>query len=80
MSTIDYIVLFGYFISITAFGLWMARKTKTSDAYFRGERKFKWYIMIGQAFGVGTHAEMTLAAPCNITPILKTKKETAKSE
>jgi len=61
MSTIDYIVLFGYFISITAFGLWMARKTKTSDAYFRGERKFKWYIMIGQAFGVGTHAEMPVA-------------------
>jgi Na+/proline symporter len=61
MSTIDYVVLFGYFISITAFGLWMARKTRTSDAYFRGERKFKWYIMIGQAFGVGTHAEMPVA-------------------
>lgn len=61
MSTIDYIVLFGYFISITLFGLWMARKTRTSDAYFRGERKFKWYIMIGQAFGVGTHAEMPVA-------------------
>jgi Na+/proline symporter len=61
MKTIDYIVLFGYFISITAFGLWMARKTRTSDAYFRGERKFKWYIMIGQAFGVGTHAEMPVA-------------------
>ena len=39
----------------------MARKTKTSDGYFRGERKFKWYIMIGQAFGVGTHAEMPVA-------------------
>jgi Na+/proline symporter len=61
MSIIDYVVLFGYFISITAFGLWMARKTRTSDAYFRGERKFKWYIMIGQAFGVGTHAEMPVA-------------------
>jgi Na+/proline symporter len=61
MSTIDYVVLFGYFISITSFGLWMARKTRTSDAYFRGERKFKWYIMIGQAFGVGTHAEMPVA-------------------
>ncbi len=61
MSAIDYIVLFGYFISITAFGLWMARKTRTSDAFFRGERKFKWYIMIGQAFGVGTHAEMPVA-------------------
>jgi Na+/proline symporter len=61
MATIDYIVLFGYFISITCFGLWMARKTKTSDGYFRGERKFRWYIMIGQAFGVGTHAEMPVA-------------------
>jgi Na+/proline symporter len=61
MSPLDYIVLFGYFISITAFGLWMARKTRTSDAFFRGERKFKWYIMIGQAFGVGTHAEMPVA-------------------
>lgn len=61
MSPVDYFVLFGYFISITAFGLWMARKAKTSDAYFRGERKFKWYIMIGQAFGVGTHAEMPVA-------------------
>jgi Na+/proline symporter len=61
MTTVDYIVLFGYFISITVFGLWMARKTRTSDAYFRGERKFKWYIMIGQAFGVGTHAEMPVA-------------------
>jgi Na+/proline symporter len=39
----------------------MAHKTKTSDAFFRGERKFKWYIMIGQAFGVGTHAEMPVA-------------------
>jgi len=61
MSILDYIVLFGYFISITTFGLWMARKTRTSDAFFRGERKFKWYIMIGQAFGVGTHAEMPVA-------------------
>jgi Na+/proline symporter len=61
MNIIDYIVLFGYFVSITAFGLWMARKTRTSDAFFRGERKFKWYIMIGQAFGVGTHAEMPVA-------------------
>lgn len=61
MTTLDYIVLFGYFVSITAFGLWIARRTRTSDAYFRGERKFKWYIMIGQAFGVGTHAEAPVA-------------------
>jgi Na+/proline symporter len=61
MNTIDYVVLFGYFISITLFGLWISRKIKNSDGYFRGERKFKWWIMIGQAFGTGTHAEMPVA-------------------
>jgi Na+/proline symporter len=61
METIDYIVLFGYFISITTFGIWISRRIKTSDSYFRGDRKFKWWIMIGQAFGVGTHAEMPVA-------------------
>lgn len=61
MTTLDYIVLFGYFISITLFGLWLARTIKSSDAYFRGERKFSWWIMMGQAFGSGTHAEMPVA-------------------
>lgn len=61
MSTLDYIVLIGYFVSITSFGIWISRKISTSDSYFRGGRKFKWYIMIGQAFGVGTHAEMPVA-------------------
>ncbi|MDX9947055.1 MAG: sodium:solute symporter family protein [Bacteroidales bacterium] len=61
MAILDYIVLIGYFILITAFGIWISRKIKTSDSYFRGDRKFKWYIMLGQAFGVGTHAEMPVA-------------------
>jgi Na+/proline symporter len=61
MATLDYIVLFGFFIAITLFGLWISRKIKSSDGYFRGERKFKWWIMMGQAFGTGTHAEMPVA-------------------
>jgi Na+/proline symporter len=36
-------------------------KDKDQRQLFRGGRKFKWYIMIGQAFGVGTHAEMPVA-------------------
>ena len=59
--TLDMIVLVGYFVGITAFGLWVARRIKTSDGYFRGERKFRWWIMMGQAFGTGTHAEMPVA-------------------
>jgi Na+/proline symporter len=61
MSAIDYVVLFGYFFAITTFGIWISRRIKSSDGYFRGERKFRWWIMIGQAFGVGTHAEMPVA-------------------
>jgi Na+/proline symporter len=61
MTALDYIVLIGYFVSITTFGIWISRRIRTSDNYFRGGRKFKWYIMIGQAFGVGTHAEMPVA-------------------
>ncbi len=61
MAIIDFVVLFGYLLMITLFGLWMSRRIKTSDSYFRGERKFSWWVMMGQAFGTGTHAEMPVA-------------------
>lgn len=61
MNWIDYTVLFGYFILITIFGLYLARRVKSSDGYFLGERKFSWWIMMGQSFGTGTHAEMPVA-------------------
>ncbi len=57
----DWLVLAGYFLSCTAFGLWMSRKVRTSGGYFLGERKLPWWIMIGQAFGTGTHAENPVA-------------------
>ncbi|MCF6268985.1 MAG: sodium:solute symporter family protein [Melioribacteraceae bacterium] len=58
---LDVIVIVGYFVGITAYGLWLTKKVKSSDGFFRGERKFKWWIMMGQAFGAGTHAENFVA-------------------
>jgi Na+/proline symporter len=58
---LDWAVLAGYFIGITSFGLWLARKTRTSGGYFLGERKLPWWVMVGQAFGTGTHAEQPVA-------------------
>jgi Na+/proline symporter len=46
-----------YCVGITLFGLWISRKTRTSGGYFLGGRQLPWWIMIGQAFGTGTHAE-----------------------
>ena len=54
-------MLAGYFIGITSFGLWLSRKTRTSGGYFLGERKLPWWVMVGQAFGTGTHAEQPVA-------------------
>ncbi|MBM4045404.1 MAG: sodium:solute symporter family protein, partial [Planctomycetes bacterium] len=54
-------MLIGYFVGITAFGLWLSRKARTSSGYFLGERKLPWWVMVGQAFGTGTHAEQPVA-------------------
>jgi Na+/proline symporter len=60
-GALDWAVLVGYFIGITSFGLWLSRKTRTSGGYFLGERKLPWWVMVGQAFGTGTHAEQPVA-------------------
>ena len=61
MATLDLVVLVTYFVGITFYGLWISRKARTPDQYFRGGRKFRWWTMMGQAFGTGTHAEMPVA-------------------
>ncbi len=58
---LDIVVIALYFVAIIGYGLWVSRKIKSSDSYFRGDRKFSWWIMMGQAFGTGTHAESFVA-------------------
>ena len=58
---LDAAVLAAYLIGITAFGLWVARRVRSSGGYFLGDRKLRWWIMVGQAFGTGTHAEQPVA-------------------
>ncbi len=58
---LDILVIILYFVGIIGYGLWLSSKVKSSDGYFRGERKFSWWIMMGQAFGTGTHAENFVA-------------------
>ncbi|HPM79564.1 MAG TPA: hypothetical protein PLF81_02650, partial [Candidatus Anammoximicrobium sp.] len=58
---LDWAVLLIYFVGITAFGLWVSRKIRSSGGYFLGDRKLPWWIMVGQSFGTGTHAENPVA-------------------
>ena len=58
---LDGAVLIGYFVVVMVFGLWVARRVRSSNRYFLGDRKLRWWIMVGQAFGTGTHAEHPVA-------------------
>lgn len=60
-TSLDWTVLILYFVGITAFGIWVARKIRTSGGYFLGDRQLPWWVMVGQSFGTGTHAENPVA-------------------
>ena len=58
---LDRSVVVAYFVGITLFGLWVARKIRTSGGYFLGDRNLPWWVMAGQSFGTGTNAENPVA-------------------
>src|SRR5215203_1713157 len=61
LAALDWAVLVGYLIIITAIGLIAGYRVRHSGEYFLGGRRFGPWLMIGQSFGVGTHAEMPVA-------------------
>ena len=61
IAALDWAVLVAYLIVITAIGLVVGYRVRQSGEYFLGGRKFGPWLMIGQSFGVGTHAEMPVA-------------------
>lgn len=61
LATLDWLVLIAYLVIITAIGLIVGYRVRQSGEYFLGERRFGPWLMVGQSFGVGTHAEMPVA-------------------
>jgi Na+/proline symporter len=61
IATLDWVVVVIYFIVITAIGLIAGYRVRRSGEYFLADRRFGPWLMIGQSFGVGTHAEMPVA-------------------
>ena len=45
MKTLDLIIIFGYLIGITAFGIWYAGKQETTEDYFVGSRNVPWWAI-----------------------------------
>src|SRR5690242_10573416 len=61
LATIDWIVLVGYFLFVAAIGIIVGLRVKDTDHYFLGSRRFGKWLMMGQSFGIGTHAEMPVS-------------------
>lgn len=61
MAALDWAVLAAYLVIITAIGLIAGARVRDTGNYFLGHRKFGPWLMIGQSFGVGTHAEMPVS-------------------
>ncbi len=61
LAALDWIILVAYFVVITGIGLVVGSRVRRSGEYFLGGRRFGPWLMMGQSFGVGTHAEMPVA-------------------
>jgi Na+/proline symporter len=61
ITTLDWIILTGYIVAVTIIGFLAGRRVKSTDHYFLGNRDFGKWLMIGQSFSVGTHAEMPVS-------------------
>lgn len=53
----DLAIIVAYLVLIAAIGLYAARRVRSTSEYFMGNRRFGKLLMIGQSFGIGTHAD-----------------------
>ena len=61
IAPLDWVVLVIYLASITGIGLYVGYRVRHTGEYFLGERKFGPWVMMGQSFSIGTHAEMPVS-------------------
>jgi Na+/proline symporter len=61
LTRLDWIILVGYLVVIGIIGVAAGLRVRETEHYFLGNRGFGRWLMIGQSFGVGTHAEMPVS-------------------
>lgn len=61
ITLLDWIILLLYLAFIAGVGIYMARSVRNTDHYFLGSRGFGKWLMMGQSFSIGTHADMPVS-------------------
>src|SRR5688500_3613980 len=63
MQTIDLVIIFGYLIGITAFGIWYAGKQETTEDYFVGDRNVPWWAIAASIVATETSTITFISVP-----------------
>ena len=63
MKPIDLLIIFGYLIGITLFGVWFSRKQETTRDYFLGDRTVPWWAIAASIVATETSTITFISVP-----------------
>lgn len=63
MNTLDLVIIFGYLIGITLFGILFAGKQKTTEDYFVGDRSVPWWAIAASIVATETSTITFISVP-----------------
>jgi len=63
MKPIDLVIIFGYLIGITIFGIWFSKKQETTRDYFLGDRTVPWWAIAASIVATETSTITFISVP-----------------
>jgi solute:Na+ symporter, SSS family len=63
MKAIDLVIIFGYLIGITLFGVWFSKKQETTRDYFLGDRTVPWWAIAASIVATETSTITFISVP-----------------
>ncbi len=63
MQPLDLIIIFGYLIGVTLFGIWFAPKQETTEDYFVGDRSVPWWVIAASIVATETSTITFISVP-----------------
>ncbi|HKP71998.1 MAG TPA: sodium:solute symporter, partial [Pyrinomonadaceae bacterium] len=63
MRALDLVIIFGYLVGITLFGIWFSRKQETTRDYFLGDRTVPWWAIAASIVATETSTITFISVP-----------------
>ena len=63
MQVLDLVIIFGYLIGVTLFGVWFSSKQETTEDYFVGDRNVPWWAIAASIVATETSTITFISVP-----------------